>query len=271
MGDAGWITVDSTVKEIDYVDSGHIRLGTQAAFNPVEMEILDYKAGALEMGKETAGMQAPAAVPYEVGKSYTFTYSVRGNKFGTETFTVKSFDRTIADGVYTVSGTVEVPNFKAEIEYRLDHECLPLRLEAKGTTRGAGFTLECVFEDGKVSEKIVQGGGEPIEKTIDLPGKVHLIANNNVSLLAFLALTAPKKEGEVCAFKVYHPSSMQVLPGQVTVKGRETITWAGSDVECRLLDLSLAGTPIQMWVDDEGFLLRETEQNGTLVMELAEK
>jgi len=43
MGEAGWITVDSTFQESDYVDAGHIRIGLLTSFNPVEAEILDYR------------------------------------------------------------------------------------------------------------------------------------------------------------------------------------------------------------------------------------
>lgn len=43
MGEAaGWICVDATVRELDYVDAGHIRLGLLATFNPVLMSVLDY-------------------------------------------------------------------------------------------------------------------------------------------------------------------------------------------------------------------------------------
>jgi transglutaminase-like putative cysteine protease len=58
MGKAGWITVDSTASEIDYVDSGHIRIGEYqsmvTALNPKKMEVLDFTAGSMKMGqKET--------------------------------------------------------------------------------------------------------------------------------------------------------------------------------------------------------------------------
>lgn len=47
MGDVGWIAVDSTAEEVDYIDSSHIRIGIlsskTAAFNPLKMEILDYR------------------------------------------------------------------------------------------------------------------------------------------------------------------------------------------------------------------------------------
>jgi transglutaminase-like putative cysteine protease len=59
MGEAGWITVDATANEIDYVDSGHIRIGEYqsmvTALNPKKMQVLDFAAGSMKMGqKESA-------------------------------------------------------------------------------------------------------------------------------------------------------------------------------------------------------------------------
>lgn len=46
MGKAGWIPIDTTAEEVDFIDSSHIRIGEllskSAAFNPKKMEILDY-------------------------------------------------------------------------------------------------------------------------------------------------------------------------------------------------------------------------------------
>ncbi len=59
MGDAGWIPVDATAKEIDYVDSGHLRIGalsSKTAFlNPKKMKILDYRAGDVTMASAGRG------------------------------------------------------------------------------------------------------------------------------------------------------------------------------------------------------------------------
>ncbi len=56
MGKAGWITIDATASEIDYVDSGHIRIGEYqsmvTALNPKKMEVLDFTAGSMKMGQE---------------------------------------------------------------------------------------------------------------------------------------------------------------------------------------------------------------------------
>jgi len=43
MGEAGWIPVDATIKEFDYIDSGHIRLGEFTSFHPQEIRIMGYK------------------------------------------------------------------------------------------------------------------------------------------------------------------------------------------------------------------------------------
>jgi hypothetical protein len=43
MGDAGWIPVDATINEADFIDAGHIRLGENANFRPVNMEIIDFR------------------------------------------------------------------------------------------------------------------------------------------------------------------------------------------------------------------------------------
>ncbi len=50
MGDAGWIQVDATASEPDFVDSGHIRVGiyqsTTTALNPGKMEIIEYRVAS---------------------------------------------------------------------------------------------------------------------------------------------------------------------------------------------------------------------------------
>lgn len=49
MGDAGWIPVDATALETDFVDAGHIRISeyqsTSSSFNGKKFKIIDYKLG----------------------------------------------------------------------------------------------------------------------------------------------------------------------------------------------------------------------------------
>lgn len=50
MGEeAGWIAIDATILEFDYVDAGHIKLGEQSTFQPNSMEIIEYRIGDEEM------------------------------------------------------------------------------------------------------------------------------------------------------------------------------------------------------------------------------
>ena len=62
MGDVGWIPIDTTAREIDYCDSGHLRLSIltsdHSSLNPLEFEILDFKSGSLNMKSVIGSDQA---------------------------------------------------------------------------------------------------------------------------------------------------------------------------------------------------------------------
>ena len=62
MGEAGWIPVDTTAGEIDYVDSGHIRIGlhqsTATQLNARKMEILDYRVDSGGSAEPKASTEA---------------------------------------------------------------------------------------------------------------------------------------------------------------------------------------------------------------------
>ena len=53
MGKAGWVPVDNTAFEEDFLDSGHIRIAdlqsTSTAFNGKKIEVLDYRMGTTKM------------------------------------------------------------------------------------------------------------------------------------------------------------------------------------------------------------------------------
>lgn len=55
MGKVGWVPVDATAFETDYVDSGHIRVGVYqspvTALNPQKMEVLDYRVGSGQLAE----------------------------------------------------------------------------------------------------------------------------------------------------------------------------------------------------------------------------
>jgi hypothetical protein len=68
MGEAGWIPLDTTAREIDFADSGHIRLGvvssSHIAWNPKTLEILDFHAGSQEFGQVNKPADLEKYKPY---------------------------------------------------------------------------------------------------------------------------------------------------------------------------------------------------------------
>jgi hypothetical protein len=52
----GWVAVDATIQEYDYVDAGHIKLGIGATFQPENMEILDYRIAGGDTTAEISGI-----------------------------------------------------------------------------------------------------------------------------------------------------------------------------------------------------------------------
>jgi hypothetical protein len=68
MGDAGWIPIDTTARQIDFVDSGHVRLSVLSsahiAWNPKAMEILDYQMTEQSGEKGATSENTPALDPY---------------------------------------------------------------------------------------------------------------------------------------------------------------------------------------------------------------
>lgn len=91
MGDAGWITIDTTTREIDFCDSGHIRLGildsSHIAYNPQEFEILDFKAGSQSFADVADSIVPSQYLPY-VGKyqgpKRNFTIKVQNQKLAVD-------------------------------------------------------------------------------------------------------------------------------------------------------------------------------------------
>ncbi|NIM12964.1 MAG: hypothetical protein GTO45_12625 [Candidatus Aminicenantes bacterium] len=271
MGKAGWIPVDSTAHEIDFVDSGHIRLGTQTSFNPKKMEVLDYKAGSMKKGTTTTGLGSFKNIPWSVGKAYTYNYIANGKSIGTETFTLKSFEKKKDSQayVYTCSTQLNLQGLNASSEWEIDTSGTPLAYKAKGKAGTIEYSIDCRFSQDQIVEKVVKSG-TPIERTIKLTDKVYLIDNNNMSLFAFLLAGVPREKGKTVHFKIFHPSSMQLLPVQVTVKDQEQITINGKVYKSWPLDIIMAGVNLKMWVDETGRLLRDSERNGAIVIDLLE-
>ena len=92
MGEAGWIPLDATAGETDFVDSGHLRIGELAsasiAINAKKVQILDYRAGTHTMTgvQETAGEEhRPYLGTYALKEAgLKLTVSLKGGQLAAE-------------------------------------------------------------------------------------------------------------------------------------------------------------------------------------------
>jgi len=88
MGDAGWIPVDATAFEIDFIDAGHIRLGEMTSFNPKEMEILEYRMaeGSVQPGIDSipADFRPYLGKYTDLSRNRTFTVVYQDNSLGVD-------------------------------------------------------------------------------------------------------------------------------------------------------------------------------------------
>ncbi len=267
MGEqAGWIPVDSTVNEFDYVDSGHIRLGSSASFNPEAMKVLEYKVPSLEGGRE-AVLGSFADTPWRTSETYVYEYTLDGQPLGTDSFTVESVEETGGQTIITCRTSLDLTGRKVESTIQLDGAGHPVAFASKGKAGTVEYSIDCAFDADQVVEKATQGAQE-FEKTIPLPEEVYLLENNNFGGYALLLPAVPRVAGTKLSFKVFLPSLMQLLPVQIRVGEVETIEVGGVERQGRRNDLNIAGTPLTLWVDEKGRILREEEAGGRMVLEL---
>lgn len=62
--ETGWVAVDATILEFDYVDAGHIKLGELTTFLPNSMEILEYTVSGGEVTSEVPKKYQSLLGPY---------------------------------------------------------------------------------------------------------------------------------------------------------------------------------------------------------------
>lgn len=81
MGSSGWIPVDATAFETDFVDAGHIRISDRitpsSSFNAKSIEILDYKLNGGETAESSSDIYSPYLGKYTHKSGKTFEVVVK--------------------------------------------------------------------------------------------------------------------------------------------------------------------------------------------------
>lgn len=229
------------------------------------------KVDTIKKTPANAELQPISDVPWKVGETYRYVYSSDEKVQGTENFTVEKIDAGSKGMVISCSNELSMQKTILEFEWTVDQNDRPRQYSCKTRARKVPYTMECAFSGKDVTVKAHRLGHD-MNKTIPLPDRCYFVDDNNVGIFAILALAAPKQKGAICEFKAYHPTRVEIVSCRLEVKGAETIKWGGRDVECRRIDMVIDG-PMKrettMWLDAEGRLLRQSEQGGMLVMELA--
>ncbi|MBN2184952.1 MAG: transglutaminase domain-containing protein [Candidatus Krumholzibacteriota bacterium] len=88
MGDAGWIPVDATAFEADFVDSGHIRIGEyqspSTALNAKRIKILDHRTGSGEEAEDEDGKYEIYTGDYTGPRGAVFKVLVQNGSLGVD-------------------------------------------------------------------------------------------------------------------------------------------------------------------------------------------
>jgi len=265
LGEAGWVAVDVAAGEVDYIDASHIRLGEVLSVGLEQAEVLDHvAAGRREI--ERPAVETFGEVSWSEGREATFEYNFMNRALGTETYRVMGVEGADGAPMITCATRLQVEGRAFEGEWKMTPGGAPLYYRNGGKGGERDYEGECFFTQESVLQKIRQSD-KRFTRTVPLGGPVLLIDNNNLSLWDFLVAGLDLADGAKFRFQVFHPSSMEVLPLTLSVVRAEPILWNGENIDCRVLEASLDGYPLKLWVDEKRRILRESEQNGRTLIE----
>ncbi|MDJ0836056.1 MAG: transglutaminase-like domain-containing protein [Acidobacteriota bacterium] len=251
MGEkAGWIPLDTTAREIDYVDAGHLALGSAPLFYPEELEILDYRAGAYNMA--TTGKLLPVeTVPWQSGERLTWRILHREREVGSAWFQMVQRD----NGDWSAEGKVilgEDHNYQSNWTY--DADLRPLSFQTWGKRRAVSFSLsgemtrEGLYVTGKRAgrdyRRFVPEGQETVPLEMIQPGFYTLLA-------------ASLQDRTPTNLRAYLTPLAKTIAVSAESRAADT-----EETGARIIDLNI-GTPILIHLDDKGRVteLRFLEEN----------
>lgn len=109
----------------------------------------------------------------------------------------------------------------------------------------------------------VNSGAEVSEKAVSFD-YIPFLANNLRPFLVQRGLEADRRY----RVSIFDPSTMSLNKANVTVVGKEKISLGGSELWASRLRLSYRGMGVHIWLDEEGFVLKEESPMGlTLIRE----
>jgi len=208
----------------------------------------------LVLAAKTAAAQRPSALG--PGPIADFVVFMQGAAIGNEKVTVTAS----AEG-WTVRGTGRLGNpinlSTSRFEMRYDREWHPIALEIDATLRGQPLLMRTIFAGGSATNDITQGGQQ--NRKVDKVSADPLVLPN-MFFCAYEAL-AIRLRGVIAPAELRAYVAPQVeIAMRLTGSGTERIRTADRSITATRYDLTMANpggpVPVEVWVDEEGRLLR---------------
>ena len=208
-------------------------------------------------------------IPWKEGQTVSYRFIFDGQDIGTDTFSIKNIKKDGQRLIYTCHTELKLQGRSTSGSWSMDQHGKPLEYRISGKAGATSYSIDCRFSGGTVKVEASQSGN-PFSRSLDINEDTRLLDNNNLSLFAFLLASVNREAGQTASYSVFHPTSLRIFSIDINVRKRETINLAEREIFAWRFEISMAGTPLTMWLDDGGRLLRDEESGGRMVVELIE-
>lgn len=268
LGDTiGWLPVDCTADQPNWIDATHIRLGDGiAAFQPQSIEVLDYEPKPVAAAASASAVRRSDAYPLPAGATSVYSWTRKGQRLGDERVTYSN----TGDGRHVFEGSLRLGNgdFTETTRTEVGDDGRLLAFHAERSTGPQQSTFDVTVADGKATWSSTSVDGERTE-IVPIDDGAFVLHNNCTShFLLALARYGPLAEGAEARTRMFHTEQRSALPLVVRGGGSETITVGGTEVVAHVVQCELAGLAITVHTDAEGRLLRYFQKQGNVLIEL---
>lgn len=255
LGAQGWVPMDVTAGALTFLDAGHLRLGAEARFRPVEVEILDFipkpEAERGEAPRKTAGF------PISRGETHIYDYFINNEPWGTEKITLSSTEQVDGKTRFTFTSTLDLNTMKGSSTTRATSDG---RLVSYDANLGE-VSCSCRVEGDEILCLLRQGDSEQ-EKKVPLPCEGFFFDTHQIFQRGYMLSRLDIEPGEVIQISVFQPASMRVLSLQVE-RGSDLFREInGKRRRVQVFELMGGGQRMRSLLSPEGLLLEEVEKGG---------
>lgn len=251
MGDAGWLSMDTALGELTFLDAAHIRLGLEGPCEVVEAGVRQRIPLPEKERPRVETIKKP--FPIDEGETHVYAYFIKDELQGTEKVRFLGGE----DSLFLFESDVDLKNLKGR------------------TVTLAGFDgrLRSFEADyGKVTCTCRREGGEALcevkseeavnKEAVFLPREGLFFDSYQIMHLGLLLSRLTIEPGDVVQLGVFHPSGMRVITFQVEHKGRRGIEVKGVTQEVNVIDLLGGSKRLTVHITDAGLILEELESGG---------